>query len=131
MSTFLLHFGDLFFLIFHAVFALFNALGWIWRKTRKLNLITLLLTAASWFVLGIFYGIGYCPLTDWHYRILYELGHGGLPYSYIQYAIERLTGLQPPPELTHIGTVAVLFIALACSLFYNYRDWKTSQRHND
>jgi hypothetical protein len=23
----------------------------------------------SWFGLGLFYGIGYCPSTDWHWRI--------------------------------------------------------------
>jgi hypothetical protein len=126
--TFLLQFGDLFFLVFHAVFTLFNALGWTWKKTRRLNLCTLLLTAASWLGLGFFFGIGYCPLTDWHYRILHKLGHDRLPYSYIQYAVERLTGLQPPPELTQIVTVAVLSIALICSCFFNYRDWKLKQR---
>lgn len=124
---FLLQFGDLFFLVFHAVFTLFNALGWIWKKTRKLNLFTLLLTALSWLGLGIFYGIGYCPFTDWHYRILYKLGHGDLPHSYIQYAVERLTGLHPPADLTQIVTVAALFIALICSCFLNYRDWKVTQ----
>lgn len=120
----LLQFGDLFFLIFHAGFTLFNALGWIWRKTRKLNLFTLLLTAMSWLGLGAFYGIGYCPLTDWHYRILHKLGHVGLPNSYIQYLIERLTGLRPPSDLTEAGTAVVLVIALICSCVLNYRDRK-------
>lgn len=78
--------------------------------------------------LGIFYGIGYCPFTDWHYRILYKLGHDELPYSYIQYAVERLTGLHPPAELTEIVTVAALCIALICSCCLNYRDWKVTQR---
>ena len=55
---------DLFFVVFHTSLTLFNALGWIGYKTRKLNLVTLLLTGGSWFILGIFYGIGYCPLTE-------------------------------------------------------------------
>jgi len=36
---------------------------------------SLLLTAFSWFVLGIWYGWGYCVCTDWHYMVLRdELG---------------------------------------------------------
>ncbi|MCK5838377.1 MAG: DUF2784 family protein, partial [Bacteroidales bacterium] len=66
--------ADTFFIIFHTALTLFNLFGWIWQKTRKLNLIILLLTGFSWFGLGIFYGIGYCPLTDWHYRVLRKMG---------------------------------------------------------
>ncbi|MEE4242882.1 MAG: DUF2784 domain-containing protein [Desulfopila sp.] len=128
MHVFLLHCADIFFPIFHTTFALFNVFGWIWPKTRKLNLFTLVLTAASWFILGMFFGIGYCPLTDWHYRILIKLGHDNLPYSYIQFVTERLTDFHPSPQPTEIVTVAVLCIAFACSLYCNYRDWKASSR---
>jgi len=48
------------------------------EKTRKANLILLLLTGLSWFGLGIFYGWGYCPLTDWHWKVLRELGETGI-----------------------------------------------------
>ena len=86
------HFLDFFFLIFHAIVTLFNLLGWIWKKTRKANIILLLLTAFAWFGLGVFYGIGYCPLTDWHWKVLEKLGENNLPYSYIKYLIDRITG---------------------------------------
>ena len=53
-------FLNIFFFVFHSVFTLFNITGWAFRKTRKWHLITMLLTAASWFILGIWYGWGYC-----------------------------------------------------------------------
>src|SRR5665811_299369 len=74
---------DIFFLIFHTFLIFFNLFGWIWKRTRKLNLITLSLTGASWLFLGLSVGtLGYCPLTDWHFKILEKLGKTDLPYSY-------------------------------------------------
>ncbi|MCD4791284.1 MAG: DUF2784 domain-containing protein, partial [Bacteroidales bacterium] len=75
-------FLDTFFVVFHTALIIFNLFGWIWKPTRRLNLITLLLTGASWFILGIFYGIGYCPLTDWHWQVLHKLGIYDVPNSY-------------------------------------------------
>ncbi|MBT3271653.1 MAG: DUF2784 family protein, partial [Spirochaetales bacterium] len=54
--------------MFHSCVIIFNLTGWIWRKTRIPHLILIGLTAFSWFVLGIWYGFGYCPSTDWHWR---------------------------------------------------------------
>jgi len=50
---------DVFFLVFHTLLILFILSGWIWKRTRKANLVVILLTAASWGILGIFYGFGY------------------------------------------------------------------------
>ena len=55
-----LEFLNIFFFFFHTAIMLFNCFGWIWKKTRRLNLVTLLLTAGSWFILGIWFGWGYC-----------------------------------------------------------------------
>ena len=115
---------DLFFVIFHTVLTLFNLSGWAWKKSRRLNLITLLLTGASWFVLGLFYGIGYCPLTEWHFRVLRKLGERNLPYSYIDYLIERLTGVDFSAKLVDTATGIGFFLALGISLFLNIKDWK-------
>ena len=116
--------ADLFFLIFHTVLTLFNLTGWIWKKTRRLNLITLLLTGASWFILGLFYGIGYCPLTEWHFHILEKLGETNLPYSYIDYLIERLTGVDFDAQLVDLATGVGFFLALIISAILNIRKWK-------
>jgi len=113
------HFLDIFFVVFHTVLIIFNLFGWIWKKTRRLNLITLLLTGASWFILGIFYGIGFCPLTEWHWQVLEKLGKTGLPDSYITYLIDRLTGISPSERWVDFLTVGLYFLALAISLYLN------------
>lgn len=122
MNAVFLHFADWFFLLFHAALSLFNALGWIGRRSRRLNLITLLLTAASWSLLGIFCGWGYCPLTDWHFDILRALGESNLPHSYLQYLAYRLTGFMPDAALTDYFALAVLLSAFGASLSLNIRD---------
>jgi len=129
MNELILHIGDIFFVVFHTILTLFNALGWIWKSTRKLNLITLLLTGGSWFILGLFYGIGYCPLTDWHFSILRKLGHHNLPYSYIEYLIERLTPFNPSPDLVNASTGVVFFVALGLSVFLNISGKINSKSH--
>lgn len=120
---------DLFFTIFHTTLIFFNLFAWIIKKTRKLNLITLLLTGGSWFVLGIFYGMGYCPLTDWHFKILEKLGQDNLPDSYIKYLADRLTGFDFNPYLIEIVTLMAFFAALAVSVFMNIRDFRRGLRN--
>jgi hypothetical protein len=116
-------FLDIFFTVFHTCLVIFNLFGWIWKKTRRLNLICLLLTAASWVILGIFYGWGYCPLTDWHFSILSELGYTNLPNSYLSFLFTRLTGLPIDQSLVDAVTLWGLIIALAISLYLNLRHW--------
>ncbi len=113
-------FLNIFFIIFHTFLILFNLFGWIWKPVRKANLITLSLTGASWFLLGIFYGMGYCPLTDWHYEVLYKIGKTDLPLSYIQYLIETFFKLEVSQSVTDKFTLILYLIALACSVYFNY-----------
>ena len=115
----MLRFLDIFFVIFHSAFILFNLFGWICQRTRKLNLITLALTGLSWFVLGIFYGIGYCPLTDWHWQVLDKLGAQSWSHSYIQYLIDRLFGIYIPAEVVDTVTLIAYFAALLISVYVN------------
>ncbi|MEI6124574.1 MAG: DUF2784 domain-containing protein [Bacteroidota bacterium] len=121
------HLLDYFFLIFHTAFTLFNIVGWIWKKTRVANLVTLSATALSWFGLGIFYGIGFCPLTQWHWQVLEKLGNHNLPYSYIQYLVYRLTSLHVDPIRVQIITAAVFFVAcfMSCYLLFFRRIFNT------
>ncbi len=122
------HLLDWFFVLFHLCLVVFNLFGWIWKKTRQANLITLLLTGASWFILGIFYGIGYCPLTDWHWRVLSKLGVHDLPSSYIQYLLERFTGIQVPSATVDRWTLILFLLALAISIVLNLIDFR-NRRH--
>jgi len=114
-------FLDIFFLSFHSLLIIFNLFGWLWKPTRKANLITLLLTGASWFILGIFYGIGYCPLTDWHWEILGKLGVTHMPQSYIQYLFIRIFNIEFNAHLVETGTAVGYFAALIGSLVVNFK----------
>jgi len=117
------HILDIVLIVFHTTLILFNLFGWIWRKTRIFNLITLLLTGASWLFLGLIYGVlGYCPLTDWHFSILNKLGETGLPNSYIKYMIDRLTGLNFNATLVDKGTLWSFLAALILSISFIIRD---------
>lgn len=116
---------DIFFVIFHTSLILFNLFGWIWKRTRLANLITLVLTGGSWLILGLIVGmIGYCPLTDWHFNILYKLGKTDLPISYIKYLADRLTGLDFDQTLIDNATLYGFIIALIISLLINARDFR-------
>lgn len=110
---------DILFVVFHTALILFNVSGWIWKKTQKANLITLLLTGSSWFILGIFYGIGYCPLTDWHWEILEQLGKTNLPDSYMKYLFDRITGIGINDSFVDTIVAAVYFISLIISIIVN------------
>ncbi len=122
-DEFNLHITNYFFYAFHGALILFNLLGWIFpkTKTRKLNLITLLLTFSSWFILGIWKGWGYCFLTDWHYDVLRKLGNTDLPNSYIAFLVEKLTGYLPDTVLIETLTLGVAVLVLICSLYVNFR----------
>ncbi len=124
----MLRFLDIFFLVFHALLIFFNLFGWLIKPLRKANLIVLLLTGGSWFILGIFYGIGFCPFTEFHWQVLHKLGQYYLPDSYISYLVERFTGFLPGAKITDILTVVFYFIALGLSLVVNFKVGKNSER---
>jgi len=114
-------FLDYFFIVFHTLLILFNIFGWIWKKTRKFNLVLLLLTGLSWTVLGIFYGFGYCPLTEWHFNVLRKLGESNLPNSYIKYLVDRISGWDISANTVDLSTLIVFLAALSISFAINIR----------
>jgi hypothetical protein len=115
---------DIFFVVFHSSLIIFNLFGWIWKKTRIANLITLSLTGASWLFIGLIVGVlGYCPLTDWHFDILYKLGKTDLPNSYIKYLADRITGLNFDASVVDSITLYAFLAALVLSLIFNIRDY--------
>jgi len=116
----MLKFLDIFFLVFHSSLILFNLFGWTLKKTRRLNLITLLLTGFSWIGLGLFYGFGYCPFTDWHWQVLDKLGSPVPYHSYIQYLFDRILGLKMIANTADTLTTIAYLIALLCSVFSNF-----------
>src|SRR5688500_16758941 len=118
------HFLNYFFFAFHTLLTLFNITGWMFRATRKWNLITLLLTAFSWFVLGIWYGWGYCLCTDWHWNVREHLGYHDQHGSYIQFLLLKLTGIDFNEQLVENVTLIVFLLSLVLSVWLNIRDWQ-------
>jgi len=113
---FFLHY---FFLIFHTVFTLFNCVGWILKRTRKTHLITMSLTAFSWFVVGIWRGWGYCFCTDWHFEVLSKLEMYPKSRSYIHYLIREVTGMNLNESLV-IDYTLYVFVALIIITIYQH-----------
>jgi len=92
-------------------------------------LIVLALTGASWSLLGLIVGtLGYCPLTDWHFRVLTKLGETDLPNSYIKYLTDRLFGLNTSATIVDKVTLIVFIAALILSLLLNIRDLRISKK---
>ncbi len=116
------HFLNIFFFVFHTVFTLFNMVGWILPKTRKLHLITLSLTAFSWFVLGIWYGWGYCVCTEWHWGVREKLGYEDRSNSYIHFLLLKLTGTNLSPKMVENITLIIFLLSVALSIWFNIRD---------
>lgn len=118
---------DWFFILFHSAWTLFNITGWAFRCTRKIHLVTIGLTAFSWFVCGYFYGWGYCLCTDWHWRVREMLGKDNSSYSFIHYAIKEITGLNPDPHIIDILVLSVFLMTAVSSIFLNMRDFRKSK----
>lgn len=121
-------FLDKFFFVFHTLIIIFILFAWIWKKTRKANLILVLLTAFSWFILGIWYGPGFCPCTEWHYQVRMKLGHFDMPASYVKFCIDSLTGLELKARLVDIFTLISFLMALIASVYVNIQDWRKRSR---
>lgn len=116
----MLQFLDIFYTIAHLVLTLFNLTGWIWKKTRKAHLITLALTIGSWFILGIWYGWGFCPLTEWHWNVKEKLGEKNLPNSFIKYYVDKISGSDIDPTLVDKFTVGGLVVAILGAVYVNF-----------
>jgi hypothetical protein len=116
--------ANYFFFGFHIALIFFNLFGWTSGRFRKWNLITLCLTAFSWFVLGIFYGFGYCFLTEWHWQVREKLGYTNDSNSYIHFLVTELTNISIEEQLVDILTAMLFFAAFAMSIYLNLRDRK-------
>jgi hypothetical protein len=114
------HAADLLLTLFHFVIIGFNLLGWIWKSTRKLHLIVIIITASCWFILGIWYGIGYCPITDWQWHIKEKLGEYNLPGSFVKYYADKISGKSINASLIDTITAVGFATAALLSVYVNF-----------
>ena len=117
----MLHALDYFLSFLHIAFTFFNLVGWIWPRTRRLHLITISATAASWFILGIWNGWGYCILTDWQWAVKEKLGETNLPSSFIKYFADKVTGSDINASLITTMTVICFIAAVVLTIYFNFR----------
>jgi hypothetical protein len=124
MMKMLYEIANVFFFVFHILLIVFNLFGWLYRPLRKWNLATLGLTAFSWLILGYFYGLGYCFLTDWHWLVRDKLGYTNPYNSYIQFLISSVFSVSLTEKVVNVLTATLFSIALFMSLAVNIREWR-------
>ena len=109
------------FFVFHSAWIFFNCAGWAWQRTRPWHLLTISLTALSWFGLGMWYGWGYCPCTDWHWQVRARLGYVDPP-SYVQLLIRELTRVDIQAVVANVIAMSVLVVAAVLGVALSLRD---------
>lgn len=127
MPIWLLKILDVAFFVFHTLLVLFNLFGWINKKTRRWQLATLLVTALSWFAMGLWKGIGYCICTDWHFQVRHALGYHDQSPTYIHLLVKLLTGANLDPKLVQTVTAIGFIFCVIASLAVNFADWRRSR----
>lgn len=115
------------FFVFHTALILFNVFGWIPKRTRKANLACLLLTLAGWTILGIWYGVGYCICTEWHWQVREAMGIKETADSYIVLLVRNLSGWDPPVALANTVAMWTFIAAFTMSVALNGRDWRKAK----
>jgi len=111
---------DIFYTCIHLLIIGFNLFGWIWPKTRKLHVIVVIVTLLCWFGLGIWYGWGYCPVTEWQWDVKEKLGETNLPNSFVKYFADKITGKDFPPALVDRVTLISFLAAISITIYVNF-----------
>ncbi len=110
---------DVFFNFIHIIIILINCFGWAFKETLKLNIILLLITMLSWTILGIFFGLGFCFLTNLHFSLLGELKSTNIPFSYLDYLLIENFNLKVSSQTISLLSIVVVFSSLTISIKKN------------
>ena len=124
MQENLLHCLDFCFLAGHSALIAFNLFGWTWKRTRRLNLLSIGLTAGSWLAFAPWYGLGYCPCTDWHWQVKEQLGESALPHSFIKYLWDKIFLTPISPKAVDLLTFIAFFTSLIAALYFRWTEKK-------
>jgi hypothetical protein len=116
----MIRFLDVLLTIVHLAIVFFNLFGWIPRVTRRAHFVSIVLTAASWFLLGIWFGMGYCPFTDWQWDVKAKLGEHNLPANFIEYFAERVTGYDFDSSFVSTVIAVCFVLAALISIYVNF-----------
>ena len=116
----MLIFLDIFYTVLHLIIIVFNLTGWIFKSTRKVHLFVVGITCFCWLILGIWYGFGYCPVTEWQWNVKVRLGENNLPASFITYLINNLLGGNVSENLITNGTGIVFLVVVVITVYLNF-----------
>jgi Protein of Unknown function (DUF2784) len=116
----MLKFLDILLTFTHFALIGFNLFGWIWQKTRRAHLITVAATAFSWFILGIWFGWGYCPITHWQWNVKKQLGERNLPNSFIKYYADKISGKDIDPKIVDTITLIAFLTVIVLTVILNF-----------
>jgi hypothetical protein len=119
---------DTFLTMLHLIIIGFNLLGWIWPAMRRLHLIVVSATAGCWLILGIWFGLGYCPITDWQWHVKEQLGEHNLPGSFIKYFIDKITGKSVNASLVDACTAIGFLMAVMVTIYVNFVSKQKTKR---
>lgn len=118
----MLVFLDYFFTIVHSFLVFFVLVGWVFPKLRRAHGILLFLILIAWVVIGFYKGVlGYCPLTDWHWDIKRALGERAMPSSFIEYMVEKITGIDFRKKLVDGFTLGGLIFSVVMAGWVHWK----------
>jgi len=80
------------------------------------------------FYYGLVYGLGYCPLTDWHWRVKTARGQGPLPQSLVKYYLDAWTGANSDPFWIDVLTVSAFTVATLLNSALMWRGHRRRQQ---
>lgn len=107
---------------FHLFVIAFTLFGWAFPRTRLANLILILATLFSWYVLGRWWGDGFCPVTYLHWRIRNKIPGKHTPDSYIKLCLDFISKSDLDSSKVNYLTLAAILIAGFISLILNLKD---------
>ncbi|WP_342327439.1 DUF2784 domain-containing protein [Pedobacter sp. FW305-3-2-15-E-R2A2] len=111
---------DFIYTLVHLLIIGFNLFAWAFRSTRRLHLYGVAVTLACWLILGIWYGIGYCPVTDWQWQVKAQLGEQNLPNSFVKYYADKISGQSVDANLIDVLTAGSFLLSIIISVYLNF-----------
>lgn len=111
----------------HVAFILSFLLLWIPRSTSRVHGYVVLVTALSWFGVGLFKGFGYCVLTDLEWHVKRARGIRHIPGSFLKYAGDFITGKDLSPAV--VNTVAATTFLFGCAVAL-FRLWQRGRERS-
>ncbi len=110
-SNRLLKLLDLLFHVVHLSIICFFLFALLFESMRLPHLILSLLILTSWCGLGLFFGFGYCLVTDLQWKIKKKLNQELPTEFYVKYIIDKTTGLNTNSSIIN-GITTVTFFSI-------------------